>query len=340
MAVGIEHKDKDSLMDAFDYFDMPCFAIYAGTQQRTGFCCESVADAREKFEQFVDFVISSGNQAVYVVRFYPSGTKAITNKTAYEGSTSFMMNKEAPLKMENGVMVIDRGEGKAAAASNNNFTAMIMGRLDKMEEQNRQLQQQLFNTQLKSLEEKMNRAINGTDAQVPVKEWWEQALEHLEKNPNAVGNIINPIKDAIAEFLPGKRTNYIQNPTTPVGRTDAREQPKEQPKETVMEKEQTAPATEEQETEEEEIDLFAPDAAGYRHNPLLTEDERKLPEGKQTEVIVKKLELLSDEQHEDMQNAAMDSVANRIGNPTLSRMIIAVACMNDKQMNKLLNHLD
>jgi len=332
MAVNIEHRDIESLLSAFDFFNTDSWAIYMGRDQRTAFSGQSKDEAEDKLQDYLKMIEQSGNSAVYTLRVYPEGTKNISTKTPSNGSTTFMLNPATGVtRTENGTVIIDRTQGKGVGDTGNNMMFnILMQRLDKTESQLEQVRKENFLLQMKILDDKVSHAIAGT--QEKEKTWWEQMIEMFDKNPNMVGNIINPVKDAIKEFIPGKGKDYIiQNTTQPVAGTTAKEEPK------------PAEKNEDMNTEETNVDIedgFAPDANGERHHPFIKEEERKLSEKEREKLAAERLKACNEEQMHDVQTACLDSIENRIGTETLTRMLIAVAMMNDKNINKLLNHLD
>jgi hypothetical protein len=349
MAQNIEHRNKETVMQAFEFFDTSSFAVYMGRDQRAAFEMETIEDAKDKLEEYLDMIESSGNAATYTLRVYPKGTKNITTKTPSNGSTTFMLASNMPVKVENGITIIDReNRGKVGDTGYTPFQNMLIARIDKVENELNKARQENYEMQMKHLTEKMNAAISGVHPEVKDKTWWESIIETVQQNPNVIGQILNPLKDVVMDFMPGKK-NYIVNPVS--GTTRAKEPEPErvvqsgpviktEPVKTEINMNTANDTVTVTENETDQEDVFAPDAKGIRHNPFLIGQEKDLSEDERNKIFLERLERLNDDQMIEFQNAAIDSIADRITDKVLTRMLFAVAMMNDKDLNKLLNHLD
>lgn len=107
-----------------------------------------------------------------------------------------MLNESTPVRTENGVTVIDRVAGK----ENTGMMQFFMKEVEQLRSDNNRLQSQLYQAQLKSLEDKFNTAIAGTGQDV--KGIWDRLGETIAENPNVVTDAIAKLKEV---FFPSKQ---------------------------------------------------------------------------------------------------------------------------------------
>jgi len=311
MARGIEHKSVDGVIDAYILNDHPNWGLFSGREIMIAYEDGNMDAGMSMLKDYLDILQQGGSSAVYTLRIYNDDVKNITDKTGYRASTTCMLNSNTATRTENGVTIIDRGVGNTAAPGNNAASALIMARLDKLETENARLRDENHKQEIKFLMDKLDKAIAGTEAKEEKKPWWENLIEKVSERPESIGKFLEPIKDLFVE-----KKNYIVQTvpqTVPVAGTDNKEEP---------------PMSNTQAT------------AGPLQNPFITDEERKMSSDEQSKLLIDRLAKLTDEEHEDVQNECLESIAARISHVTLTRMLLAVADMDDKNMNKLLNHLD
>lgn len=212
---GIEHRDPDTVMQAFDYFDKPNFAIYVGKDQRTAYEGSSVEDAAAKLREYLEMLAASGTATVYTMKVYQEGQTNIGSKTEHCGSTTFMFSPTAPVRTENGVTFIDRiGAPTAPARGNGDIMAMftqMMAQQEKFMQQMMAMQQQQQQTKLDKfigfVEENMNK-----QQLEPVKDVFDKIGDIVEKNPHVVKDIFTGMSNLICSIIPGKVPTPIDTP--------------------------------------------------------------------------------------------------------------------------------
>lgn len=145
---------------------------------------------------------ASNTATVYTLTVYEADTKAINSKTPSTGSTTFMLNPNQPTKTENGITIIDRTVGSTRPDGS---SATFMQRLDRLEQENKDLLTRLHNEEMKNLEQRMEQRISGL-SQVPEQTWWEKMIDTLTNKPE----VIQQISGSLGKLIHGEQKDYIQ----------------------------------------------------------------------------------------------------------------------------------
>lgn len=175
MAVGIEHRNSETLMQAFDNWKRPQWVIYCGKEPRDGYEDNNIDESRQYLEDCLEAITASGTNTVYTIRSYSVDQPEINSKTPFKASTTFMLGG-APVKTENGMIVIDRDARGVGNTGANLQTQSLVARLDKLEAENRSLQEKLFSTQLESIKREFENKISGLQPQEPKQELTDKLL--------------------------------------------------------------------------------------------------------------------------------------------------------------------
>lgn len=311
MANGIEHRNGESVVSAYRFYELPNFLILCGAEPRISYKGGDIDEGTMKLQQYLDMIEQSNTGAVYTLRVYPADVTNITNKTPYEASTRFLLNANVPVKTdEQGITIIDRSRPAAPTPVNTEMAK----RLDKLEEDNRKLQERLTDERINALKQDFDNRIAGLQNQEPEKSPWDRVGEWIDKildKPESIKAIAGTIKDIISPST----NNYITNPgTTNLAGTNSDTMP--------------------------ENNIETAEVSGPFVNHFLTPEEKKLKKKEQAALMVERLSKIDDDAHETVQNECLESIQSRIGAVTLSRMLIAVASLDDDDMNRLLNNLD
>lgn len=333
MARGIDYRERENVVQCYEFGKMPNWAIFAGNEIVMPFCEGDLEEGKARLDQYLALLEdNSKTKQVFTLRVYPATTTNITNKTPYSGSFTFMLNQEENLVADprTGVMIVDLTA--RPQAGNNAYMDMIMGRLEKMEQQNALLLNQLHSNQIKSLEDKLNTAISGLNDKAAAEHWSDKLLQNLSDKPEIIPDTIGKIFDIFSK----PKKDYLH--ATPMAGTDqVAPTPKAEPK---MEQQQQNPAPEE---EQEDLSEAEVTALQDRQGDALDILEEKLG----IEVLTTFLEQLaakSEDQLEEwaVQEAQMAILRTRLANSPgrLTQMVTQVAALDDKGLNKLLNHLD
>ena len=329
MARGIDYREREDVVSCYEFGKMPNWAIFAGNEIVMPYADGDLSEGKERLNEYLTLLENnSKTKQTFTLRVYPAATVNITNKTPYSGSFTFMLNQDEPLITDprTGLMIVDRTARPQAA--NNAYMDMIMGRLEKMEAQNALLLNQLHANQIKSLEDKLNTAINGLNDKAADEHWSDKLLQNLSDKPEIIPDTIGKIFDIFSK----PKKDYLH--ATPMAGTDQAKQPAQKPME-----QQQPPALE----ADEDIELTEAevDALQDRQGEAMYALEEKLG----IEVFTIFLEQLAAKTGEDLeawatQEAAMNILRGRMPHATLTKMVTQVSALDDKGLNKLLNHLD
>lgn len=323
MANGIELRDRESVVAAYREYGHPNFMILSGREPRMTYDGDMIDEGIAKLNFILDIIEDSQTAGTYSMRVYPEGTTKITNSTAYPASCRFMLNSYVPLtKNENGVVVVQRGSQAAAPGTPTD----VQQRLDRLEQENKLLLDKLTDQRIDALKKDFEHRISGLQNQAAEKSNWDKFFDFVDKVIEKP-DVLEKVGSAIGKVIHNKpRENYIVHSRPPysnVAGTNSQ----------TME-DTTTPATEataEQDQEQQAIPYV---------NKFLTEEEKQLPADQQGKLMRQRLEVVPEADHEDVQNEALESIQSRIGAVTLSRLLIAVASMDDSGLNKLINYLD
>ena len=330
MARGIDYRDRGDVMEAYNFVadTKPNWAIFAGSEPVVQYAGGDQAEGSARLDQYLAMIEKQPTKQVFTLRAYDAATTNITNKTAYSGSTTFMLNEDAGVTTDprTGLMILDRGSSRQPANNNND---VLIGRLDRLEAQNEQLRNQLHSQQIKALEDKLDAAISGiTDAQ-KAEHWSDKLLQNVSDKPEIVPDMIGKIYD----IFTGKQKNYL-HPNPVAGTNVAEPEPTVKPKK--KDEMSDTPNVYEAELTEAEVT-----ALQDRQSDALD----KLEESIGIEVITAYLERLANKSETDLeqwahQEGAMEILRARMLPETLTKLVTTVAGQDDKGLNKLLNYLD
>lgn len=162
-------------MQAFDNWKRPQWVIYCGKEPRDGYEDNNIDESRQYLEDCLEAITASGTNTVYTIRSYSVDQPEINSKTPFKASTTFMLGG-APVKTENGMIVIDRDARGVGNTGANLQTQSLVARLDKLEAENRSLQEKLFSTQLESIKREFENKISGLQPQEPKQELTDKLL--------------------------------------------------------------------------------------------------------------------------------------------------------------------
>lgn len=322
MARGIDHREKDAVLDAYRYGELPNWAIFAGNEPVVIYAKGDMSEGETQLGNYLTLVEESPTTTVYTLRIYDAATNKITNKSPYSCSTTFMLNQQAQLVPDKTgtMMVVANGTNRPPASND----SILLQRLDKLEAQNIALMKQLHDSEIKALNERLTTVINGiSNATPPEKHWSDKLMDALAEDPKKLPETIGQIWNI---FRPSERVNYITNP---MGKTDKTNEDMKDTKEPVNE------PIDEVLTEAEVT------ALEDRQDAALDILEDRLGIAEITGYL-EELAAMDDETlgHWALQQGHIAKLNMRISPASVSKMVGTVAELNDKDLNKLLNHLE
>lgn len=322
MGAGIEHRSAQGVLEAFQDYDCPNFTIWNG--KRLCYTCDddNMDIGMQTLINCLNQISQSGTSAIYLIKVYAQDCGKITSSTPYRGSTTFMLSPTALTTTGPGpggvgsVHIIDNA-GKTAQYG----TRELNTRLDALEKENRELLERVHKSELNEIRNDFTRQIAGITQQAEDKTWWDRLFDTLEKKPE----ILDKLGDGLAKVagIFRDRKDYIVNPAggSVSGTTKNA-------------------STNTENNEDVETDDIKLSPEGALINPFLHDNERTLKASERSKILVDRLTPLTQDQHDDIHNETLQVIEQRIGSVTLSRMLLAVACMDNEDLNKLLNHLD
>jgi hypothetical protein len=196
MPRGIEHREPETLMSAFDNYGYGKWAIYTGMDQVICYDGDNPAESRERLENQLNAIVSSGTCQHYCLRVYPDTCEDIQKKSAFKGSTTFMFGN-APVKTENGVTIIDRTEAR------NQFRAanpIDNSRVEKLEAQLATERELRHKAELNNIRTEFTNTIAGLQEKETPDKWMAIAEKVMEK-PDAIKEFMAGIGNIVDKFL-------------------------------------------------------------------------------------------------------------------------------------------
>jgi hypothetical protein len=331
---GYEHSNIEGVIQAFEIIGKPVFMILRGSTEPVLTVEESnFEDAKTQLQNMLEMIENSGTATTYTLRVYNERTRNITNKTPYGNSTRFNLStgRNTVVDPNTGLKVIayDRGTGNGLEKQQASESWKATGeRVRILEEENAKLRERLHRAELDNMEIRLkndfHNKISGLENQQ--KTWQDRLGDLLDKvieKPEVVGEFIQGFKKGKAKDftinhspISGTRTNEVEQDP------EEEEEPEEDENSGEM-AEQTANTT------------------GPMANPFLAEGEENLRESKQRELTWDRIQTIQDEEKlEEVQIAALDNITERIGWHRVTQMLLTVACLDKKDLNKLLSHLE
>lgn len=311
MASGIEHRKADTLLQSYLDYDCPNFSIWNGKRLCVVYDQGNCDEGYQALQGFVNAITASNTGAVYTLRVYPETVTEIKSNTEYKGSTTFMLSPFEPTATgQNGTVIMTQGPGVPAK-----IDPAVNAKLAALEAKNDDLIKKLHNQEIQQLRTEFTNQIAGLNKE-PEKTWVDRFFDIIEKKPEIIKDTLSGIGKVINQFIK-EPVNYIQNtsPSQVAGTTHT---------------------TVNMETETE----MKLTSEGALINPFIVGEENNLSSDDQNKLVVERLAPLDQEAHDTIQSDCMEVIEKRIGAATLSRMLIVVACMSNKNLNKLLANLD
>jgi len=190
MASGIEHREAESVIEAYADYDKPNFAIFAGKQLRVKYEGGNLDEGMQVLTGFLNQIQRVNTASVYTLRVYDEHAK-VTSATPYEGSTTFMISPAVPVtKNENGVTIIDRGVGATNYGAGMAGFQALQQTMTEMMKQNQDMMQMFMQRQQEDKMDKLIAAIQEkADKEPPPKQWWENIGELVVQNPTIIDRI-------------------------------------------------------------------------------------------------------------------------------------------------------
>lgn len=318
MGRGIEHREPESLIKAYEDYGKCNFAIFSGRDLVLKYDEGDPDEGMAMLQGCVNMIMNSDTRAVYMLKVYNDKVGAVNTKTPSEGSTTFMLSKSAITTTDgNGKMIIDRtamytgGNGKTDPA--------MLGRLDRLEQENKELLERVHRSELDNLRQQLTETFDKRISGLEQKEAtnWEKVESFVDRFWD---RIERTAKDIYFEFKP--KNNYIQDKQPAAAMSGTANNKNKENSETM---------------EASEV-VLTPEGALV--NPFLTDEQRKLKKSEQANIVKEMLTPLPQDSHDDLQTECLEIIEKRIGAVTLSRMLLAVACLDNDDLNKLLNNLD
>lgn len=317
-------------MEAFKFNAKPNWHLFAGNEPITGYDGGDMEEATTRLTQYLEMIERQPTKQVYTLRTYPDSTTNITNKTAYSGSINLMLARDADIVSDpkTGLMILDRGGNQRPSAA----SSELMTRLDKLEETNRQLLQDLHRSEMKALQDNFANQIAGLQKKDEEKDWVTRIGESFADHPERIDRLAETVGNIFSRIFQ-KKENFIQ------------QRPAQS---TVHGTEQTSPAMPDTTTQTRpaETAVKLSEEGAYMHT-FLTEEERKEKKAKRYELMHQRLSKIDPENRDaDGQNEfdreqiiCIQLLEPRLGAVILTQLLLNLAAMNDDDLNDVVNHM-
>lgn len=317
---GIEHRSVESVMNAYNLMNKPTWALFSGRDIMIPYEGDNLDEGGTLLQNYLDMLQQGGSSTVYTLKLYNNGTTNISSKTPEHASTTMMLSG-APVKTENGVTIIDRQQQGSGSFMNNQLYQQMQQRIDSLEADKNRLTQQLHEKSMLMITKDFEHKISGTAAQE--KHPFDRLIEHFADNPEKIGTTLKNIIEPIGDIFSKGPKNHIINSTEEEPAINGTSN-----NSSTMEEEHIIINREPGEEEEEDIE----------NSEDLTEEEEKLLDDQ--EHYLDYIEAETDIARTTEMLQALAAICKRIGGDKLFQMVTTVAALNDKDLNKLLNHLD
>jgi hypothetical protein len=305
---GIEHRTADSVIQAYNRYDCCNFSIWAGKRLCVKHDSGNSDIAIGELNDFLNTISGAQTQTVYTLRVYADSVDNINSNTAYEGSTTFCLMPAGIPRGENGISILPI-QGQNVPAK---IDPAKDSEIAKLRAENEALIKQVHNKELQMLRQEFDNKISGLQNQKEEKSGWEKFWELLDKNSDKVINTV----EKFIEKLGGESKDYIVNkePKAISGTTHTSQNSDEM--------------------------IIQRTGEGALINPFIKPEESGLTEDQKNDILKLRLKDLNQENHDDIQSDCLEIIEERIGAETTSLMLLKVASLSNKDLNKLLSHLD
>jgi hypothetical protein len=350
---GIEHRDTESLIAAYQYQGCPMFIILAGADVRTKYDGNDLDEGAEKLSNFCNIIENSGTSMVYTLKCFMQGTTNPFGKgTIPDFGTKFMLNSDTPTKIDpqTGVVVIDRA-GKAQQYTeqrNAPINAAIIEMQAKYDERIAKMEAMLNNerearhkAELESMRRDMDAKIGAiANLQPQPEDRWDKLIglvSDIIKDPTPVHNWLGIFKPKQDFTVAAQATKYVNQP---LGKTEQKEPKKE---------------VEDMNTQETE---------GVFLTAFLTPEELHLKESKRNAVLLDKMRDLEafpgegaqdgEDGHDpesenykqngasacdDLQIACIENLEERFGKGFITTVLLIMQGKDNEDLNKLFSYM-
>jgi hypothetical protein len=226
MSNGIEYREIEGIMDAYSNGDNPNFSIWAGKSLRVKYEGCNVDEGSQMLRNYLNTIQQSNTQTVYTLRVYHETKIKISSNTDYDGSLTFMLSPTAPVRIENGLTVIDRTPG-TAAQSNNPMIAMLQQELQEQRKLNEAILAKLHNAELDNLKEHFENRINGlnTPEKPDMQDRLIGMLDRVIEKPDLIRELFNGLGTMVDRFRPGPGMPALPEPQYNENIFETRQQP-------------------------------------------------------------------------------------------------------------------
>lgn len=318
MGAGIEHRSGDTVLQAYSDYACPNFAVFNGKRICVKHDSGNIDQAYQELQGFLNLIQASNTGAVYTLYVFPESVKNINAGTPFSqatGSTTFMLQPLQPGGVGNTVIMPNNNTGMTRT------DPALNAKVAELEREKEILLHRLHKQELEDMRKDFSNQIAGIQLQNQNKHWTDRLMDVLEAKPemiketlSGIGKLINSIIRKPVDYTSGYTSTVIPGGGQMSGTANN----------TDMNNSETVEVTDE----------------GALINPFLTAEQRALDNDEQQQLLIIALKDLNQEQHDDVQSECLEMIEKRIGAATLSRLLISVASMNKKSLNKLLSHLD
>ena len=335
MARGIEHREVDSVVMAYELGKKPNWGIFAGSELMVAYDGGEMTDGAEMLKTYLEVLESQGSATVFTLKTYYADTTKVTNKTPNSGSTTFMLSQAAKTIQDEktGLTIIDRTNYSKPVATSQDPT--LLARLERLEKANETLLSQLHQQQIKALEDKMNTAISGLSNQ---PSGWDKLIDSIADRPEIIPDAIGKLSDMFFGVYSRYKGQPQQNnfhhsaPISGINQTNDEPIIKQDPQMNT-----TQPIT----TDPDQLTKDQVTACHDKQEECCDNLEDKFGIENFTGYLVY-LNMMNDKQLEawSQQEQKMQIIRTRLSSDQLTKLVTEVSEMSDIKLKLLLGYLD
>lgn len=196
---GIEYRDIEGIIEAYQNYDKPNFSIWAGPSLKVKFEEGNMDQGAGMLRSFLNQLQSVATTTVYSIRVYNEGVDNINNKTPYEGSFTFMLGDRTLQKNDQGVYIMANGNPAPAARNNSQEMVEMRERMQRLETELANEREKRHKAEMDNLRTDFNNRIAGLE-KVDIPDKWLTIGEKLLEKPDAIEKVFNGVGSLIDKF--------------------------------------------------------------------------------------------------------------------------------------------
>lgn len=187
---GIEHRQPETVLQAYRHWGLPNYAVYAGGDQRDCYEGGNNEEGETQLASWLNMIADNGTATVYTLKVYSPDIKDIISKSPHKGSTTFALSEPGTVTRGNdGVVVVNGSNGMGNTGGNNALMQQIAGIL----EGQKQLIGTITQVQQQQKEDKWDKILAALmeqkNAPAPEPHWLEKLALVICEKPEVIDRV-------------------------------------------------------------------------------------------------------------------------------------------------------